>query len=121
MGGLECWEWGRVVIYTGWSGKTLKAVRIEPPGMRVLQTEATQCKDCKVGKPGMVKSLTEAPVATLEKVRGTVGRGEVSFRRSRGTRLCGPLVTTVRNLACIGSEMGASDRFIQRTRGLIYT
>lgn len=89
--------------------------------MRVLQTEATQFKGCKVGKPGTVQPLTEAPVAALEEVRGTVGRGEVSFRRSRGTRLCGPLATTVRNLACIGSEMGASDRFKQRTYDLIYT
>lgn len=57
--------------------------------MRVFQTEATQCKDCKQGKPGMAMPLTEAPVAALVGVRGTVGRGEVSFRRSRGTGLCG--------------------------------
>lgn len=53
------------------------------------------------------------PMAALEEVRGTVGRDETSFRRSRGT--------IVRNVACIGNEMGASDRFKQRTYDLIYT
>ena len=78
--------------------------------MRVFQAETTQCK--------AEVYLAEGPMAALEWARGTVGRGEVSFRRGRGTRLCGPLRTTVRHLVFIGSEIGASDRFRRRMHDL---
>lgn len=54
VGGLECWEWGRVVIYTGWSGKTLKAVRIEPP---------STWDDCSKQRPPSARTARWASLA----------------------------------------------------------
>lgn len=59
--------------------------------------------------------LSRGPCGCLGVGRGTVGRGEVSLRRSRGIRLCGTLGATVRNLAFTPSEMGSGDGFKQRT------
>ena len=83
-------------------------------GRQCSKQKPTQCRCCKAEACGTVEAQLR-PLWLPWNRQGTVGRGKVSLRSSRGSRLCGTSGATVRNLAFVLSKMGDSDGLKQKT------